>query len=235
MRRFGPLSHAAEWTYRRFAIDRPVPYFSSRKTGQDRWVIEEIFGKKKRGYFVDVGAHNGVKGSNSYALEKYLYWDGICIEPCRGAFARMAQVRRCHCDDSVVAADFGEVDFYPNERAAKIIADVRSYVPDNPAVAVERRKAAPLAAILEKYNAPKTIDYLSLDTEGSEFAILSRFPFGRYQFRAVTVEHHRDTALRAKLRGLLEANEYIFIRASLDPRRPEKLGIDDFYLHRSLA
>jgi hypothetical protein len=37
---------------------------------------------------------------------------------------------------------------------------------------------------------PPVIDYWSLNTEGSEFAILKSFPFDEYSFRVLTVEHN---------------------------------------------
>lgn len=44
--------------------------------------------------------------------------------------------------------------------------------------------------LLIKYNVPKIIDYLSIDTEGSEFDILNNFNFKNYQFRVITCEHN---------------------------------------------
>ena len=39
------------------------------------WVIE-IFKKKRNGYFVEAGAHNGISGSNTYVLENKYHWQG---------------------------------------------------------------------------------------------------------------------------------------------------------------
>ena len=47
-----------------------------------------------------------------------------------------------------------------------------------------------LEDLLKKYSAPKRIDYLSIDTEGSEFEILSNFNFEAYDVRAITCEHN---------------------------------------------
>ncbi len=45
--------------------------------------------------------------------------------------------------------------------------------------------------LLEKYNAPNQIDYLSIDTEGSEFDILNSFDFNwKYKILMITVEHN---------------------------------------------
>ena len=47
-----------------------------------------------------------------------------------------------------------------------------------------------LEDLLIKYSAPKKIDYLSIDTEGSEYEILSNFNFDAYDIRAITCEHN---------------------------------------------
>ena len=47
---------------------------------QDKFVYENFFINKNKGYFVDIGAHDGVTFSNSKFFEE-LEWDGVCIEP----------------------------------------------------------------------------------------------------------------------------------------------------------
>jgi hypothetical protein len=61
--------------------------------------------------------------------------------------------------------------------------------------------------LLTKYGAPTTIDYLSLDTEGSVYEILSHFYFSRYQFNIITCEHNYTPA-REKLFDLLMTHGY---------------------------
>lgn len=78
----------------------------------------------------------------------------------------------------------------------------------------------PLAEVFDRYDAPKVIDYFSLDVEGSETRILRDFPFDRYCFLTLTVE--RPTP---ELNEILFANGYHFVRNSL---------YDTFYVHESL-
>ena len=64
-----------------------------------------------------------------------------------------------------------------------------------------------LTALLKKSNAPKVIDYLSIDTEGSELDLLSAFDFNEYRFNCITIEHN-FTENREKLKFHLEQNGY---------------------------
>ena len=61
--------------------------------------------------------------------------------------------------------------------------------------------------LLEKHQAPREIDYLSVDTEGTEFDILRTFDFQRHQVRVITVEHNH-TAQREQLHSLLSAKGF---------------------------
>jgi hypothetical protein len=61
--------------------------------------------------------------------------------------------------------------------------------------------------LLNFYDAPKEIDYISIDTEGSEYEILSTFDFTKYKVKIITVEHNW-TNNRQKIFDLLHANGY---------------------------
>jgi hypothetical protein len=61
--------------------------------------------------------------------------------------------------------------------------------------------------LLTKYDAPQVIDYLSIDTEGSELDILSNFDFDYYKFKVITVEHN-FTEQREKINQLLTSKGY---------------------------
>ncbi len=62
--------------------------FSYAQLNQDRNVLNH-YNQLKHGYFVDVGAHDGITLSNTYLLEKYYEWSGICIEPLPNQFNKL--------------------------------------------------------------------------------------------------------------------------------------------------
>lgn len=63
------------------------------QAGQDLWVLQTAGNK---GFFVDIGAHDGIESSNTYALEKH-GWTGICVEPNPVSFAALRNNRSCDC------------------------------------------------------------------------------------------------------------------------------------------
>ena len=53
---------------------------SKSKEQQDFFVLSTL-GLKKNGVFVEFGGLDGLKGSNTYLLEKEFEWEGLIIEP----------------------------------------------------------------------------------------------------------------------------------------------------------
>ena len=63
--------------------------------------------------------------------------------------------------------------------------------------------------LLDEHNAPEQIDYLSIDTEGAEYEILSHYSFKR-NFNLMTVEH-TNAVEEEKLKKLLLAMNYMIV------------------------
>ena len=66
-------------------------YHSTNNSSCDR-VFEKnkkIFKNKRDGFFLDIGANDGITLSNSYFFEKELGWKGICFEPLKNAFQKL--------------------------------------------------------------------------------------------------------------------------------------------------
>ena len=49
--------------------------------------LVKLFGRSKRGFFIEAGAYNGVELSNTLYFEKNLGWTGLLVEPNPDAFA----------------------------------------------------------------------------------------------------------------------------------------------------
>jgi len=189
--------------------------------GQDLWVLEKT-NRKRDGFFVEFGATNGVLLSNTWLLETSFGWSGICAEPNPKFFAELRKNRNCIVSDACIGRKTGEtVEF--------ILADVYGSIADYAMRdSHEKRRSAYRAAgdvmfletvsledFLIRHNAPTEIDYLSIDTEGSEFDILSAFPFDKWKIKLITVEHN-FTELRDKIKHLLENHGYVRTEARFD-------------------
>jgi FkbM family methyltransferase len=199
---------------------------SKSQLGQDLFVWAEL-NFKRNGYFVEFGATNGVELSNTYMLEKEFGWTGILAEPGRRWHKHLKRNRGCHIEtDCVWATSNATLTFNEADLGEFSTVDSFSSADSYEQIRKKGRKYAvntiSLTDLLDKYKAPGVIDYLSIDTEGSEFEILEDFNFDKYQFRVITCEHN-FTAQREKIFSLLSRNGYV--------RKFEAFSdIDDWYI-----
>ena len=87
-------------------VSRYAP--TTSQIGQDRWVFGEVFDGMRGGYFLDLGAHDGLTHSNTYKLERNYAWRGICVEANPFTFAQLKGNRKCQCVH-VALSDHDEV------------------------------------------------------------------------------------------------------------------------------
>ncbi len=196
---------------------------SLSQMGQDFWVYGEVFNRKLNGYFVEIGSYDGITLNNTFLLEKIFFWKGICIEPNPETFYELKKIRESKCLNICVDSGIGEIEFIPNMLSSGIISrdtDNSSYLNCSKSIKVLRLETMPLIKILKDEEAPKIIDYLSIDVEGAEDRILCDFPFDEYRFLCMTIERPKAT-----LRDVLAKNGYLVIK--------EIPNYDVFYIHES--
>ena len=181
---------------------------------QDLWALfENKF--KRDGFFVEFGATDGVTGNNTLLLEREYGWTGILAEPNPHWHNDLFLNRKCNITKKCVYIKSGvNVDFLITD--APDLATIKGFGDDDEWK--EARKNAPsikvptisLLELLDYYRAPDIIDYMSVDTEGTEYGILNAFfaqNANKYKVRAITVEHN-FTPMREKLLELMTANGY---------------------------
>ena len=178
---------------------------------QDLWVAYET-SNSRSGYFVEFGAADGIEHSNSYYLENALLWKGIISEPARSYYPQILRNRNCAVDSRCVWSISGEQLVF-NETPIKVLSTIDHFSTSDHHESLRTdgdRYPVPtvsLKDLLQEHNAPRRIEYISVDTEGSEYEILSGFDFSRYDVRLMTVEHNYTPA-RDKIFELLTAKGF---------------------------
>jgi FkbM family methyltransferase len=194
---------------------------------QDLFVLAQL-DLRRGGTFVEFGATDGVDGNNTHLLEQHFGWTGILAEPARVWHPALRRNRpltridtRCVWSTSGETLTFTETpeayystidryrsgDLHHEKRCAGTSYEVET---------------VSLVDLLRTHGAPRNIDYLSIDTEGSEYEILSHFDFERYRFRVITCEHN-FTPMREALHALLVSHGYV--------RTLEEISsVDDWYV-----
>lgn len=161
------------------------------------------------GYFVEAGAHDGIGDSRTYHLEQ-AGWDGLCIEPSQ-AFNGLTQNRKCRIDHRALWCCNEPLIFWelPGNRIE--LSGIHRTFRDNwdRSDGVKRRvRGVTLTTMLEEHKAPGRIDYLVLDTEGTEAVILRAHDHSRYRFAVAMIEHNGMPSQVAALRMVMLGNGY---------------------------
>ena len=202
-----------------------VPH-SKSQIWQDLFVLSET-DFKQGGYFVEFGATNGVDLSNTHILEKRFGWRGILAEPARGWQKALAANRSAAIETKCVYSRSGEILKFSEAQDGEY-STISDKAGSDHNAALRRRvteygvETISLLDMLDKHGAPRVIDFLSIDTEGSELEILQAFDFGKYRFRVITCEHN-FTPARQEIQRLLSSNGYV--------RKFESISqFDDWYV-----
>jgi FkbM family methyltransferase len=195
--------------------------FVRSQAGQDLWVFGEVFNEQRNGFFLDIGAHDGVAISNTYVLESRYEWRGICVEANPDIFEELRKNRHCECVNACLDQVEGTATFEKNGVFGGITSSETDNKPESSVGEVIVVATTTLGNLLKKLNAPHKIDYLSIDIEGAEERVLKDFPFTDYQISCITIERPSRA-----LRIILEANDFTLIR--------DIPGLDCFYLHKDM-
>lgn len=174
----------------------------SSQYGQEEWVIRLLNGKRK-GFFIDSGAWDPIQLSNTYRLESEFMWNGVCVEPLPHCADALRACRGCSVVEVALDLANGTADFIVVGALSGLKGKTGKDVWDNnrsdPANKVITVRTATIGSVLEQVNAPRLIDYWSLDTEGNELDILRSFPWDKYSVSLISVEHNLENGRKEKI------------------------------------
>ncbi len=169
--------------------------------GQDYYILRH-FNFKKEGFFIDIGAFDGVTFSNTKSLED-LGWKGICIEPNPDMYEKVCSSRKCVSYNVALTQKEEEKDFVKIQGACAVLSGIKEeYHPSH----IERIKTEinkvggnidtikvkgiTFDSLMADFQDINTIDYISIDTEGNEFKILKSIDFSKYDIRVLSIENN---------------------------------------------
>jgi len=192
----------------------------------------------RNGFFIELGANDGLKQSNTKHFELFRGWSGVLIEP----EPKNYDLLRCNRSENskcfnaaCVSFDFPEVEIammysdlmtsplegrneIPNARTHAKLGEAfwggRSYEFLAP--------ARTLNSILKEANAPLNIELLSLDVEGAELEVLLGLDFKHFNFDFLLIESRNISSLE----DFLSSNGYFVI---------DKLSEHDYLFSKTVS
>lgn len=150
----------------------------------------EFFAPARKGFFVEVGANDPQRGSQTWQFEQ-AGWTGVLVEPQPDLAERLRKMRRAH----VVAAACSSPANAGTTMTLHLSGPHSSLRPQLAVTGVIAKAtiAVPVRTlddILEEAKAPAPIDFVSIDVEGHEVQVLSGFNLARWRPRLILIEDH---------------------------------------------
>lgn len=176
-------------------------YYSQEK--QDKYLEENVFKGHKNGFFVDVGAHNGVAFNNTLYFEKNNNWTGINIEPIKNVFNKLVENRpTCINYNCAVDDKNGETEFITNTGYTEMLSGIKSHYDNRHENRLRNENITyggqteitivptkRLESIFDENNI-KNVNYLSIDVEGGEEAVIRSINFDKVLIDVIGFENN---------------------------------------------
>lgn len=205
-------------------------YFSQYK--QDEFLDKVLFNKKRNGFFIEIGAHDGISLSNSLFFEKNRNWEGICIEPNPTVFEKLTKNRKSLNLNVCIGDSNDTVKFTQIVGYAEMLSGVSSKYDTRHLERIENEvsinggeiksidvQMVCLDAISQINN--RCIDFISIDTEGNELDIVKSIDFKKIHIKVLVIENNYKDK---NLAYFLNNKNYIFIAS---------LATDEVYIQEN--
>jgi FkbM family methyltransferase len=201
-----------------------LPFYS--QIGQDEYYIKNICKFRCNGFFLDIGAYDGIIGSNTYYLEKNLNWDGILIE-CNPLSAKKCKENRKSyiCNKAIYEKTGDKIEFIIPKGKEIIggkeqLSGIKNFIKKESAECFKESYEENEIILVDTININdllqekniNVINYMSLDVEGYEYEILKMFDFSKYKVEYMTIEHGQIPEYKNKIFTLMISKGYKLAR-----------------------
>ena len=219
--------------YLRDKIWEAERYFNWNKdffsqAGQDKCVKNHFFKNLKKGFFVEIGAFNGINGSNCFYFEKFMDWNGIAVEPSPVHFEKLKKNRKCICINKAISNQNDHKEFVEvtngYTQMSGILTDEYKKTLDiimkDPRTKMNKLNIK-TSTFKEIVGENKIIDYLSIDVEGEEERILESIDFNYFNIKVISVENNYPK--KNNYNNLLKDKGFTYF---------DNYGVDELYYNK---
>ena len=122
---------------------------------------------KENGFFIEIGAGDGINFSNTYLLEKYFNWNGILIEPSRDFYEKCLESRKCQIENKLLLnRDTVKLKFYEKKVGEFSHSEGFGDVLASEVLSEYYVETIRFKDLFDNFEITPQIDFLSIDTEG---------------------------------------------------------------------
>ena len=193
--------------------------------GED-YLLWEFFNYKEKGFFIEIGAFDGIYLSNTYSFEEF-GWDGVCIEPSPTVYKECLKNRKTVCFNVALGSQEQEgKEIILKEDSTGLfsscndVIETEDFIKDcykKYNITYENLKSTKvlirsLNSLLVEHNLiDKEIDFISIDVEGFELDVLNGIDFSIIRPKVLIIEANNEI-MKDKIIEILEKQKYFFAR-----------------------
>jgi FkbM family methyltransferase len=193
----------------------------------DQDLLAYLFFKgRKNGFYIDIGANDGLTLSNTYAFEQ-LGWMGACVEPVPDVFLKLRQNRKCDCYNAAITDQSGNEVNFIKASGVDMLSGLESdmteghkkrIMDEKGKLEIIKVKTLSFNELMSNYADTGFIDFMSIDVEGAEMSILKAIDFDKYCFGLITVENNEEAAgnIGDMKKYMMEKGYEVFLDLGLD-------------------
>lgn len=196
--------------------------FFFSECGQDKIVKDTFFKNQKDGFFVEIGAFDGLQGSNCYHFERFMNWKGIAIEASPTQFNKLKKNRNCQLYNVALSSTKKTVEFYEVTEGFTQMSGINNVNYQNSFNRIINKSKSKINKI--KINSTvfsdiipnnQIIDLVSIDIEGNEFEVLNSIDYNIYEIKVIILENNIPEKLNY-LKFFTEKNYSYYDRVGMD-------------------
>lgn len=195
---------------------------------QDEFLEQNIFKGYKNGFFMDIGAHDGVSLNNTLYFEKYNNWKGINVEPIKTVYDNLVINRPNSINlNCAVCNNDGTAEFICNTGYTEMLSGLKTNFDPRHFQRLERENnqmgsttdvitvnTKKIETICDENNI-NHIHYLSVDVEGAEFEVIKSINFDKVFIDIIGFENNYADVSQPIIQ-YLENKNYVVINTLLD-------------------
>jgi FkbM family methyltransferase len=161
--------------------------------------LDTLFPENHIGVCIEIGAYDGISGSNSYFFENK-GWRALCIEPILVSFQQCESIRKECINCCISNEDSEDKEFHifclnnNNLSAISGLEPDPRLVESHSHLITDRKicnvKVRSLTSLLDELQYPTTIDFISIDTENTELDVLKGIDFEKYNIKIMVIENN---------------------------------------------
>ena len=207
-------------------LNKNEKFFS--EAGQDKLIKDKFFKNQRNGFFIEIGAFDGIEGSNCCYFEKYESWEGIAIEASPKQFQKLQKNRKCEMINAVIGPEEKEVEFCEITEGFTQMSGIynsnykdslnRIQKKSNSKINIIKTNSTTFEKIIPSN---RIVDIVSIDIEGNELEVIKSIDFNKHEIKVILLENNIPQKLN-----------YINFFKTINFSYFDRVGMDEIYYNK---